>query len=273
VPAKPTGFDAMVQTVQAEIKFDQMQVDENSLHSLLKTAIENGLNMEGMDFSGFQERIAKGIDIPDSAWEALQEQINAKLKEMGIEPIKINFETGNVEKVEDDGKKLSKEWQSAGSAIQAVGQAMSQIEDPAAKVMGTIAQAIATIALTFAKSLEKTFGPWDWIAAAAAGTATMISTISAIHSATGYANGGIIEGNSFSGDNLRMPVLDSGGMIGVNSGEVILNRAQAGVIASQLSGNPLNDINLTASVEGEKIVLAVNRYFRRTNKSEAARWT
>lgn len=273
VPAKPTGFDAMVQTVQSEIKFDQMQVDENSLHSLLKTAIENGLNMEGMDFSGFQERIAKGIDIPDSAWEALQEQINAKLKEMGIDPIKIDFTTGNLEKVEDDGKKLSKEWQSAGSAIQAVGSAMSQIEDPAAKVMGTIAQAIATIALTFAESLRRTFGPWDWIAAAAAGTATMISTISAIHSATGYANGGIIEGNSFSGDNLRMPVLDGGGMIGVNSGEVILNRAQAGVIASQLSGSPLNDINLTASVEGEKIVLAVNRYFRRTNKSESARWT
>lgn len=273
VPAKPTGFDAMVQTVQAELKFDQMRVDENALHSVLKTAIENGLNMEGIDFSGFQERIAKGLDIPDSAWEALQEQINTRLKEMGIDPIKINFETGNIDKVEDDGKKLSKEWQSAGSAIQAVGSAMSQIEDPAAKVMGTIAQAIATIALTFAESLRRTFGPWDWIAAAAAGTVTMISTISAIHSATGYANGGVIEGNSFSGDNLRMPVLDGGGMIGVNSGEVILNRAQAGVIASQLSGNPLNDINLTASVDGEKIVLAVNRYFRRTNKSEAARWT
>lgn len=87
------------------------------------------------------------------------------------------------------------------------------------------------------------------------------------------AGGMLIPGNSFSGDNLRMPVLDSGSMIGVNSGEVILNRAQAGVIASQLSGNPLNDINLTASVEGEKIVLAVNRYFRRTNKAESARWT
>jgi hypothetical protein len=264
----------MVQTVQAEIKFDQMQVDENSLHSLLKTAIEKNLNMEGMDFAGLQEKIAKGMDIHDSTWEALQEQINAKLKEMGIEPIKINFETGNVEKVEDDGKKLSKEWQSAGSAIQAVGQAMSQIEDPAAKVMGTIAQAIATIALTFAKSLEKTFGPWDWIAAAAAGAATMISTISAIHSATGYANGGMVKGNSYSGDNLQAMIDGgAGGFAGLNAGEIVLNRAQAGVIASQLSGNPLNDVNLTASVEGEKIVLAVNRYFRRTNKSEAARWT
>jgi hypothetical protein len=142
--------------------------------------------------------------------------------------------------------------------------------------MGTVAQAIASVALGYAQAtVEATsMGPWAWVAFAATGLATMISTISAIHSATGYANGGMVKGNSYSGDNLQAMIDGgAGGFAGLNAGEIVLNRAQAGVIASQLSGNPLNDINLTASVDGEKIVLAVNRYFRRTNKSEAARWT
>ena len=141
---------------------------------------------------------------------------------------------------------------------------MQQIEDPAAKVAGTIAQAIATIALTFAKSLEGTFTPWDWIAAAAAGTATMISTIAAIKSATAgsYEQGGIVPGNSYTGDNLTA---------NVNSGELILSRAQQSNIASQLQQSDRNDSGSGSRlpyVTGDKIVLGINNWAKKSGRGE-----
>ena len=168
-----------------------------------------------------------------------------------------------------DGKEVAKDWQGAASAIGSVGSAMSQIDDPAAKVMGTIAQAIATIALTYAKSLEKTFTPWDWIAAAASGAATMVSVISTIHSATGYAEGGVIKGNSFSGDSLLAQGPD-GGMIGLNAGEVVLNRAQAGVLASAIQDNGGGNGRIVGVLRGEDIALVADRWGRRTGKGELA---
>jgi hypothetical protein len=131
---------------------------------------------------------------------------------------------------------------------------MQQIEDPAAKVMGTIAQAIATIALTFAQSLEKTFTPWDWIAAAASGTATMITTIESIKSATkgGFAQGGIVPGNHFSGDLLNTQ------NYGINSGELVLTRAQQGNLAEQLSGGGIGNMQLEARVSAEDLIFVLN---------------
>ena len=163
----------------------------------------------------------------------------------------------------EGGKAVSDSWKNAASSIQSVGQALSSIDDPAAKIMGTIAQAVATIALTFAESLKGTFTPWDWIAAAATGTATMISTIAAIRSATagGFANGGIVPGNSFSGDNLRTSDY------GINSGELILNRAQQNSIASQLTQSR-EPIILEAVVSAEQIQFVTGNRDRRRGRSE-----
>jgi hypothetical protein len=128
-------------------------------------------------------------------------------------------------------------WTSAANAIGSVGSALQAIDDPAVKVVGLVAQAIATIAQTFAASLKGTFTPWDWIAGAAAGTATMISTIASIKQATsGYATGGIIPGSHYSGDMQ---------LARVNSGELILNQAQQGVLASRLQNdNALSNLHL-----------------------------
>lgn len=82
----------------------------------------------------------------------------------------------------------------AGDVFKGLGQAF---ETPVFNVMGTIAQAIATLALTFAQSLKGTIFPWDWIAAAAAGTATLLSTIASIRQATAFADGGIVSGPTY----------------------------------------------------------------------------
>ena len=92
-----------------------------------------------------------------------------------------------------------------------------------------------------------------------------------------FADGGLvgraalgiaIPGNSMSGDNLRLPVDGGRGVIGVNSGEVILNRAQQGVIASALDGGGAQGMQLSATIRGEDIRLAINNNGRRTGRGE-----
>ena len=248
--------------------------DVTTLKTLMETVIKNGI--DGVDIPAdelMSKIIGDGADIPDETWQKLQDEINAKLAEMGIEPIKINFETGNLEKVVKDTKTTTKEWNAAATAISAVGNAMQQIEDPAAKVMGTIAQAIATIALSYAQALSQaaSAGPWAWIAFAGTGLATMISTISAIHSSTGYANGGVVRaangfmvpGNNYSGD--LVPAM-------LNSGELILNRAQQGNLASQLEGGVSTEGISPSYVSGEQIYITLNRYLKRTGRGELMGW-
>ena len=257
----------MAQSITADLAKGIQDADMQTLRTLMEAQIKNGI--EGIDIPSdalMEQIIGEGVDIPESTWQALQDEINAKLKDLGIEPIQIDFSTGNVKK---QSKEMSKNWQAAAQAVQAVGSAMSSIEDPAAKIMGTIGQAIASIALGFAQATasDSKLGVFGWIAAIAAGTATMISTIAAIHSATGYANGGMIKGNSYSGDNL-MAQGPSGELIGLNAGEIVLNRAQTANVASALQGNGMEGLNLTATIRGEQIRLALNNNGRRTGKGE-----
>lgn len=297
-----TPFQKLQDSIKLELSAKNVDVDKNTLKSLTEVVtkynIQTGtidmskvmaqteeLTKSGMtageaysktlqdalaknlDLSTIQQQIGEQINIPDETWQALQDQINEKLKELGIKPIKIDFKTGNIAK---DGKDVAKNWQGAASAISSVGSAISQIEDPAAKVMGTIAQAIATIALTYAESLEGTFTPWDWIAGAAAGLAQMTAVISAIHSSTGYAEGGMIKGNSYSGDNL-MAQGPNGQLIGLNAGEIVLNRAQQGVIAGALQGGG-QTVRVVGKLSGESIFICAENWAKRTGKGEFVTW-
>ena len=161
----------------------------------------------------------------------------------------------------------------AAIAAENFGSAMSGLEDPAARAAGTVISAIANIALGFATASVQAgaLGPFAWAAWLAAGTAAMATTIGLVHSLTGYANGGMIEGNSYSGDNL-MAMGPDGGLIGLNAGEVILNRAQQNSLAGQLDGNGIGSLNLRGVLDGEKIVIVADRYLKRSGKGELAVW-
>lgn len=241
---RPPSLEEQLRT---EISDQIVAADEASLRGLMKTTIAN--NIDGIDFTAVREKMVEGLNIPDEEWQTIVDAINEKLMAMDLEPIKLNFETGSVSK---EGKAVTDSWKSAAQAVQSVGQAMQQIEDPVAKVAGIVGQAIATIALTFAQSLKGTVTPWDWIAAAAAGTATMVSTIAAIKSATStqkFANGGIVQGNTYSGDQID---------IKANAGEVVLTRAQQGNLAEQLSGGGLGNMQLEARVSAEDLIFVLN---------------
>ena len=166
-------------------------------------------------------------------------------------------------KTEDIAKDTEDAWKGAANAMASVGSAMASIEDPTAKTVGIVMQAIATVAQAFSQALSEdkttTGNIWAFIAAALASTASMVSVISSIHSATGYAQGGIVSGNSYSGDQIP---------IRANAGEVVLTRAMAGNLASQLEGNGLGNLNLTATVSAEQIRFTLNNNGRRTGRGE-----
>ena len=169
--------------------------------------------------------------------------------------------------MDDMNRKLAQEqmaFNMAAQAASAFGQALAGIEDPAAKAAGTVMQAVASIALGFATASANanTAGTgWGWLAWLAAGASAMATTIGMIHSLTGYAEGGEIKGNSYSGD--QIPIM-------ANAGEIVLNRAQQGAIAAGLQSARGN--NLTARVTGEQIVLAANNYLKRTGQGELVTW-
>lgn len=229
-----------------------------------KKALSGATNMfEAGDAQAMLDKLQKQIDAQPLALRiGISTEDAVKLKDqtdsiIGIVQEGLKNEAKNItplSNLNEIGDELYKNFTDAASAIGAIGSAMRSIEDPAAKVFGTIAQAIATVALSFAKSLEKTVSPWDWIPAAIAGTATMISTIASIKSATSgnFANGGIVPGNHYSGDMLRTSDY------GINSGELILNKAQQNNIASELTKSENNvggKAEATISAETIKIVL------------------
>ena len=248
-------------------------VDINSLQSIINTQLKNGLSIDPETTKSLMSQIINGDNIDDSVWQGLQDKINEQLKAMGIDPVKIDFKTGNIV---ETGKQTEKSWKAAAGAMSQVGSALQQIEDPSAKIAGIVGQAIANIALGFAQATTTTgaaAGIFGWIAAIAGGMATMLSTISAIHNATGYqyggmvkgyaqggAVGGVVQGTTYSGD--QIPIM-------ANAGEVVLTRAMAGNLASQLEGaGAFNNLELTTVIGAEDIKLVLNNRGRRTGKGE-----
>ena len=83
----------------------------------------------------------------------------------------------------------------------------------------------------------------------------------------GKAASGMLIGNHMSGDNLRLPV-NGGGFIGVNDGELILNRAQQGVLADALEGGGIGNLGLSVKVTAEELRFVLGNNSRRRGKGE-----
>ena len=203
---------------------------------------------------------------PSQIWQAITQGANESTD--AIQRLTDSFDALNAKEgvtasgLERDAKVTADSWHSAAAAMSTVSGVLSKMEDPSAKIMGIIGEAVANIASGFAAASAqegKSGSVWYWIAATAAGLASMISTISAIHSATGYAQGGMVQGNTYSGD--QVPIR-------VNAGEVVLTRAMQGNLATQLEGNGLGNLNLSATISGEQIRLALNNNGRRTGRGE-----
>ena len=156
------------------------------------------------------------------------------------------------------------------NVVGTIGQAFNAIENPAAKVAAVVAQAIANVALAYSDALAKTkaekFNIWGFIAAAAASTISMVSTIASIHSATGYAQGGIVKGNSYSGDNIY-----GGPDAMVNAGELVLTKAQQSSLANQLQNNG-QTIRVVGKLHGKDLFICAENWSKSAGHGEFVTW-
>ncbi len=200
--------------------------------------------------------------------ESLQKNLDYVLDQIKVKPIVVPLETtkNNIEGI-------TKAAQTTAQVVGSIGQAFNAIEDPAAKVAGTVMQAIANVALGYAMATKQAslLGPWVWVAFAASGLATMLSTISAIHSATGYAEGGIVKGSSYSGDNIGA-VVDGSQFVGLNAGELVLNRAQQANLAQSLQNGGGQTVRVVGKLAGKDLFICAENWAKSVGKGEFVTW-
>ena len=146
-------------------------------------------------------KIRIGIDKPEETAAAAREltqrigdDFAAWKEENPLQPLDMEDDEDRLAGMRKGLDKVGKTAQATGQMFGALGEAFQQ---PAFNIMGTIAQAVATLALTFANSLKGEPSVWTWIAGAAAGAATLISTIASIRQATAFAEGGIVSGPTY----------------------------------------------------------------------------
>lgn len=176
-------------------------------------------------FQQLQEDVRMKIIGLDEAVSQI-EAINELLKEIGAEPIVFHTEVdGSLTSEAEHAERLQNNVNSAGTAFQNLGSAMSALSDDGAMAKAAaIASAIGQLALSYAQSLKSSITVWDWIAGATAGAATLASLVGSLSK---FETGGIVGGSSYSGDHM---------LVRANSGEMILNTAQQANLFRMLDG-------------------------------------
>lgn len=263
-----------------------LQTDQTTFSTLLQSAVQSGIDSLDPDFASLQEKMAEGMDIPDEAWQKIIDEYNELRKAIGEKPIEIDFKTGSLksEKKEEqssfesglqDTQKVVSGLSSVSSGLQQLGvklpegvqQFMSGIQGLMSIINGvtSIIQVFNTSTATaqVAATTTNTAMLGALTAAVSANTAALgiQSAFSLLPFATGgvvHAANGFVPGNNHTDD---IPVM-------VSSGELILNRAQQGNLASQMEGGQQQSGSSTPYVCGEQIYLGLTNYLRRSGRGE-----
>ena len=249
--------------------------DMTTITDLTKEALKRGLDPESLGLTEMFETAFDNIDVPDNTLQAIVEKINAAIKD-GVK-LEINAETGKVtekkqEKKNDtlgDTKKVVSGLSQVAGGLQQMGV---ELPEGVQKVMGVIQGVMtviegvnAIISMTQTPAIvANTVALGALTSAMAANTATNLIPFFAhggvVHAANGFS--GVVPGNHFSGDNV--PAL-------LDSGEVVLNRAQQGVIAGALQGGG-QTVHVVGKLSGESLFICAENWAKRSGKGEFVTW-
>lgn len=171
-------------------------------------------------------------------------QLTQKLEDLDKIKGLGNIDLGNFESVKKSmtdiqgiANPTAKGFAAAGTACQALGGAMQQLgSDSAAAKAGLVMAAIGQLALSLATAMsDAAKQSWiTWLAFGISGTAQLVSMVATISQ---FATGGIVGGNSKSGDRV---------LARVNSGEMILNAAQQAQLFAIANGRMQPTVNTDA---------------------------
>jgi hypothetical protein len=277
----PTGyitrFEQLKQNISIELGEQNIKIDETTLHTLMKDAIQKGIDGMDLDFASIQEQIGEGMDIPDEAWQKIIDKYNALRRAIGENPIEIDLKTGNESKGNDKPQKHT-----AGDGLEKF------LKGDYGKItsgVSSIAGGIQQMGIELPQELQNVLGVMTGISSILSGMAAILTlievdtkvaaTAATVDNFTPFfarggivphaANGYFVPGNNFSGD--VTPIM-------ANAGELILNKSSQNNLASFIqeaegrgrSGNGL------ARVSGEQIWIALNAYTKRTGQGEIVTW-
>ena len=243
-----------------------------SINDKVLTGWQTAFNKSNLAIDGFQ-----ATSQPSEIWQAL-----AKQAEEAADPLKDLTEafkalndsegdTGEGNKSLKDDKKTEERISKLGSGLTAMASGLKamgiELPDEINQLINII-QGVSSI-IQGVNAVISAFSN----TAMTANTAALIANTAALQVAATtnlipfarggvvHAAGGIVAGNTFSGD--QIPAM-------LNAGEVVLNRAQTGALASQLQDNGGGNGRIVGVLRGEDIALVADRWGRRTGKGELA---
>lgn len=244
---------------------DEKEASDKLLNPLLDKARQLGqelgrsLDLKGLDFSALTKLT-----------EELQKSVDGMKELQKVKDSLGSFENSGITKMIDDakalqqilGSKMASDGEKIGASMVFMSQAIQQLgQDSAAAKAGLVLQAIGQIILGFAQASaqDSKLGVIGWVAAIAAGTAVMISTISQLQS---FSQGGIFQGSKTVGDH---------NLARVNSGEMILTNTQQGNLYRILDNNTAGlggGVGVSSvRVKGSDIYLALSNFSKIQSKT------
>lgn len=273
--------------------------DANMLKNLLEQSLSVGLGTALFDTTDelgqtFWDRVLSPDGVADADWEAIAAAINAELEELGLNPITIDVNTGRVSGSGKSTTDNSDVWEHTEEIVSGMSQVSSgldrmgielpqAVQDGVNTMQGMIQtingiQAIAHGLGTTAPALIQAAATGVQSAIAlliqalnlntasnsASATSDIAETAIAVmlahggtvpHAALGYA----VPGTHYSGD--KTPIL-------ANAGELVLNRAQQGNLASQLQSGESLQQTAEPYVTGQVVFLGVNNYLKGSGYGE-----
>ena len=244
---------------------DEKEASDKLLNPLIDKARQLGqelgrsLDLKGLDFSALTKLT-----------EELQKSVDGMKELQKVKDSLGSFENSSITRMLEDakalqqilGSKMASDGEKIGASMVFMSQAIQQLgQDSAAAKAGLVLQAIGQIILGFAQASaqDSKLGVIGWVAAIAAGTAVMISTISQLQS---FSQGGIFQGSKTVGDH---------NLARVNSGEMILTNTQQGNLFRILDNNTAGlggGVGVSSvRVKGSDLYLALSNYSKVQSKT------
>lgn len=244
---------------------DEKEASDKLLNPLIDKARQLGqelgrsLDFKGLDFSALTKLT-----------EELQKSVDGMKELQKVKDSLGSFENSGFSRMLDDtkslqqilGSSMASDGEKIGASMVFMSQAIQQLgQDSAAAKAGLVLQAIGQIILGFAQASaqDSKLGVIGWVAAIAAGTAVMISTISQLQS---FSQGGIFQGSKTVGDH---------NLARVNSGEMILTKTQQGNLFRILDNNTAGlggGVGVSSvRVKGSDLYLALSNYSKVQSKT------
>ena len=273
-----------------------LEADALAFSNMLQVAIKNGMDVTSLNPENFWKNVFGDHEQAKAVLQDMLDKINAYAQEKGIDPIKVNFTTGEIQgKTKEESNKFADEFSKfAGEFVGGLSSVSSglsklgvELPEGVGKVLNVLqgvtevingvnsiiqsTQVGAIVANTAAVTANTAALGGSTVAGAAGGAAGLAGLAGGLGTAGLVVGGAALLGSIFG-------LFHNGGIVRaasgytvpgnygydavpamLTSGELVLNRAQQGVLADALqSGGGNGNLRLETYVSGRDLRIVLN---------------